>query len=165
MIENWMALGLATVLMAAMTSFSLYMGKSFQGLFNYVDLEGRSQKALDQMTTDIRQAQCLTDYATNQLVFLDANSNVLSYTYSPTDRTLVRSNLGVATVLLSQCDFLCFSNFQRNPIPGAYEQFPVTTDPTQTKLVSVTWLCSRTVIGTRLNTESVQTAKIVIRKE
>ncbi|MCX6902862.1 MAG: hypothetical protein NTW03_05185, partial [Verrucomicrobia bacterium] len=60
-----MALGLATVLMAAMAGFSLYMGKSFQGLFNYVDLEGRSQKALDQMTTDIRQAQCLTDYATN----------------------------------------------------------------------------------------------------
>jgi hypothetical protein len=31
------------------------------------------------------------------------------------------------------------------------------------KLVDVSWLCSRKILGRKVNTESVQTAKIVMR--
>jgi hypothetical protein len=32
-------------------------------------------------------------------------------------------------------------------------------------LIEVSWICSRQIFGKKVNTESVQTAKIVIRKQ
>ena len=165
LVESWFTIAIVSMMMLAVASFGLYSGKSFAGLGNYVDLEIHSQQALDKMTKAIRQTQCLTSISTNQLVFLDWDGASLTYAYSPGARRLTSSKNGVTDVLLTECDYLCFSNFQRNPIGGTYDQYPVTTSPTNTKLVSVTWVCSRTVIGTKLNTESVQTAKIVIRKQ
>jgi len=37
--------------------------------------------------------------------------------------------------------------------------------PATAKVVDVTWVCSRTVLGRRQNTENVQSARIVIRKQ
>jgi Tfp pilus assembly protein PilW len=165
LVETMVGLGLTSLLTMAVVSFSMYTGKSCAGLSNYVALEARSQNALDQMSMDIRQTQCLLSIRPNQLVFQDADSQPLSFTYSPEAKTLVRVKSGVTTVLLTECDYLCFSNYQRNPFAGTYEQYPVTTATTNTKLVSLTWVCSRKILGTKLNTESVQTAKIVIRKQ
>ncbi|MBI5387051.1 MAG: hypothetical protein HZA90_20460 [Verrucomicrobia bacterium] len=164
-IENWVAIAIFGILMAAVMGFSLYTGKSFAGLSNYVDLEQRSQLALDRMTKDIRMTQYLASFNTNQLVFQDNDGTPLTFTYNAGDKTLVRSKGGTNQVLLTECDFLSFSNYQRNPIAGTYEQFPTTLSATNTKLVSVTWVCSRKITGTKMNTESVQTAKIVIRKQ
>jgi hypothetical protein len=69
------------------------------------------------------------------------------------------------TVLLKDCDFLDFQVFQRNSVNGTYDQYPATLDDTAVKLVQVSWVCSRRLIGNLLNTESVQSAKIVIRKQ
>jgi prepilin-type N-terminal cleavage/methylation domain-containing protein len=163
--EVCVTMAIASLLMLAVAGFSLYTGKSFAGLGNYVDLEIHSQQALDKMTKAIRQTQQLASISSNQMVFTDWDGAALSYTYSPGARTLTQSKNGVTDVLLRECDYLCFSNFQRNPITNSYDQYPVATSPTNTKVVSMTWVCSRTIIGTKLNTESVQTAKIVIRKQ
>ena len=53
---------------------------------------------------------------------------------------------------------------QRNPVGGSYDVYPVAT-PGTAKVVDVSWLCSRTIFGRKENTESVQTARIVIRKQ
>jgi hypothetical protein len=66
--------------------------------------------------------------------------------------------------LLEQCDYLKFSIFQRNPIGGTYDQYPAAT-PATCKLVQLTWICSRPIVGSGKNTECVQSAKVVIRKE
>ena len=67
-------------------------------------------------------------------------------------------------MLLTECDSLSFEIFQRNPIGGTYDQFPASS-PATAKLINVTWTCSRKILGTAMNTENVQTAKIVIRKQ
>ena len=41
--------------------------------------------------------------------------------------------------------------------------YSASNNPAICKLVSVSWRCSRTILGQKVNTESVQTAKIVIR--
>jgi hypothetical protein len=71
---------------------------------------------------------------------------------------------GVTEVLLTECDNLSFAIFQRNPINGTYNQYP-TASPATTKLINVTWTCSRKILGNTMNTENVQTAKVVIRKQ
>lgn len=141
-----------------------YSGRSFAGLANYVDLEAQSRNALDRMAQEIRQTQELLSFETNKLVFLDHDGKQLSYIYNADSKTLSRVKEQSATVLLLECDYLMFDIFQRNPIGGTYDQYS-TASPATCKLVQLTWICSRKILGKTLNTESVQSAKIVIRKQ
>ena len=65
---------------------------------------------------------------------------------------------------MTECDYLRFAIFQRNPIGGTYDQY-ATASATNCKLVQLNWICSRTILGAKVNTESVQSAKIVIRRQ
>lgn len=169
--ELWMAMAVASIVLAGLMSFSVYAAKSFAAMTNYVDLEQKSQNALDTMTRDVRQTQSLLSYSTtthggktitNSLTFQDFDGQPLSYTF--TGDVLLRTKAGASTVLLTNVDFLTFQIFQRNPMNGTYEQYP-TASAGNCKLISVSWICSRTILGNRLNTESVQTAKVIIRKQ
>jgi hypothetical protein len=72
---------------------------------------------------------------------------------------------GTKRTLLDHCDFLDFQIFQRNRVGGSYDQYPVTINESAAKIVQVSWICSRSLIGSLINSESVQSAKIVIRKQ
>lgn len=169
--EMMFTLMVGSILGAAVLSFSLYAGKSFAGLTNYVDLEQKSQIALDNMTREVRQVNRVLSFGTttlrgqvitNTITFEDSDGENLAYTF--TGDILVRSKFGVDRVLLTNCDYLTFQVFQRNPIAGEWDQWS-TSVATNTKLISVSWVCSRNILGNRMNTESVQTAKVVIRKK
>ncbi len=158
------SIGIGSIVLAAVATMVSYTGRSFSSLVNYVELDRKSRNALDVMTRDIRQVSFLSSYATNRLVFTDSDAVSLTYTYDNGARTLTKSKGGTNTVLLTECDALAFNIFQRNPVAGTYDQYPTAT-VTNTKLVQVTWTCSRQVMASKVNTESVQTAKIVIRKQ
>src|SRR6266568_4766784 len=142
---------------------ALYSGMTFAGLANYVDLNASSVNALDQMSKDIRQCVALTGYSSTQVTFDDGTLSPLIYSYDPTARTLTRQSGGQAKVLLTQCDDLRFAIYQRTPLPGSYDQYPVAA-VTTCKVVAVKWVCSRTILGAKVNSEDIQEAKIVIRK-
>ena len=170
LVELSMAIAVSAVILTALLSFTVYGAKSFVGMHNYVDLEQKSQLALDTLTRDIRQTQWLSNFTqrtvngqvvTNSLTFIDHDNIPLTFIY--TNRLLIKEKEGVNTVLLRDVDYLSFLVFQRNPIGYTDSQFR-TTNAINCKLVSVSWVCSRTILGHRQNTESVQTAKIVIRK-
>ncbi len=38
-------------------------------------------------------------------------------------------------------------------------------DPSICKLINMSWKCSRTILGSKMNTESVQTAQVVLRNK
>jgi len=155
--------------MVAVLSLAFFSARSFAALTNYVDLDNHSRNTLDLILREIRQADQLTYHSTEKTSFqhTDPSSGspfTISYVYSPSARTLTRIQGSVSTILLRECDFLRFSIFQRNPLPGTWDQYP-TADVTTCKLVQLTWVCSRTILGARVNTESVQSAKVVIRKK
>jgi hypothetical protein len=66
--------------------------------------------------------------------------------------------------LLKGCDTLTFNLGTRNPVGGTFEVVPATS-PDTAKVVNISWNCSRTILGQQRNTENVQTARIVIRKQ
>jgi len=164
LIEFIFASSISSIVLLACASLAYYSARSFAGIVNYVDLDIKSRAALDQMSKDIRQSSSLTSYATNQLVFDYGGGSTLTYTYSATDRTLTRILDRAQKVLLTECDYLRFAIFQRNPIGGTYDQYS-TASATNCKLVQLNWVCSRTILGAKVNTESVQSAKIVIRRQ
>jgi hypothetical protein len=166
------ATALGGLVVAAVMALTFFSARSFAALTNYVDLDNFSRNALDTMSREIRQANRLVSGDDHHLVFEHTNPTNgtaffnVSYTYNPDTKQLVRQQQGVSEskVLLQECDFLRFSIFQRNPINGSYDQYP-TANPDTCKLVQLSWICSRNILGKKANTESVKSAKVVIRKQ
>jgi Tfp pilus assembly protein PilW len=164
LIELMFSVGITVLCLTILGAFFVFCTHCFATLFNYVDLDDVNRIAMDQLTRDVRQANCVKNYTTNQLVLTDSDNLDLSFTYDPTARTLTRAKSGASTVLLSECDRLSFAICQRNPVNGSYDVYPAAT-PATAKVVNVTWSCSRKIFGIKEDTESVQTARIVIRKQ
>ena len=165
LIETVIAVGISGLLLAAIAGTSSFAARSFAGLANYSDLDRMSRNALDKMSQEIRQTRRLIDGSTNRLAFEDSDGGTIEYIYNSHSRTLRRQkNGGGSKVLLENCDQLTFSMYQRNPIGGTYDVYPTAT-PSNCKLVQLRWTCSRDLITARANTESVQSSKIVIRKQ
>ena len=163
LVELLVGVGLGSIVLMSVASFSLYSGRNIVSLSNYADLESVSCLALDRMSQEIRQTKGMTDFTSTSLTFIDSDGVALSYIYDPSAKTLARLKNGQRRVLLEGCDYLKFAVFQRTPISGSYDMYPATS-PSTAKLIQVTWGCSRSVLGTKMNTEIVQSAKIVIRK-
>jgi hypothetical protein len=165
LVEMVVALGLAALVMAIMATMSSYSARSLAALANYTDLDRMSRNALDTMSAQIRQTRRLTEGTTNRLVFEDSDGGTLEFFYNPNAKTLRRSKNGSGSkVLLNNCQQLTFSMYQRNPVGGTYDVYP-TANAANCKLIQLKWTCSRDLIIANANTESVQSSKIVIRKQ
>jgi len=167
LIELMISMAVGLVVLAVVGSVMLWSSRSFAAMANYADLDNASRNALDILTRDIRQVNGLTAFTTNAVTFTDSDGAPLQFTFNSVAKTLVRTKSGITTTLLRDCDSLTFAIFQRNLIGGTYDQFPVANNNLTTcKLVQVNWVCSRKLLPTVLiNTESIQTAKIVIRNQ
>jgi type II secretory pathway pseudopilin PulG len=162
LVELMVTTGIASIAFAAIASLSVYSARSFVAMGNYADLDQASRNTLDLMAREIRQTRALTNFSATKLVFLDIDNQTLTYQYNSADSTLTRKQgTGPAKILLQGCDFLNFHISQRNP-SNNFTFFP-TTNVSLAKMVDVSWRCSRKILGAKVNTESVQTAKIVIR--
>ncbi len=169
--EFMFASGITTLLVLVVCAFSFYSSRNFVTLSNYVELDDLNRLAIDQLTTDLRQANRVASYTTdatsnttNSIVLEDSDGQPLVYSYSPGTRTLTRTKGSNTKVLLTECDFLKFSLGQRNPIGASYDVYPA-ADQSTAKVVNISWLCSRSIFGIKATTESVQTARIVIRRQ
>jgi prepilin-type N-terminal cleavage/methylation domain-containing protein len=166
LVEVLVTTAICGLVLMGLASLVFYTGRSFAALANYVDLDAKSRNALDSMSREIRQSKRVITGTSTSLTFEDSDGKELVYTYDPAARTLTRTKGGVADAdpLLTECNFLEFAMFQRNPISGKYDQHPAAAAST-CKLVQLRWVCSRDLITAKWNTESVQSAKIVIRKQ
>jgi prepilin-type N-terminal cleavage/methylation domain-containing protein len=180
--EMMIAAALASLLLAGAGSLWLFGGRSLAAMANYTDLDAKSRHALDLMSRDIREAdQVMGCYNSGQTnwhgvkwlsVTNTAQGTGATYIWNPKLRTLVCRKDGQADqVYLTECDSWDFDLYQRAPQKsGSYVFWPATNkvgayDLSICKLINMTWKCSRTILGSKLNTESVQTAQVVLRNK
>jgi len=165
LVEMMIAVTIFLIAMSAVMTLTLYGARAFAAITNYVDLDQYSRKALDRMSLEIRQADRLDYYTTNRLVMsINGGTTNLIYSYDPIAKQLVRYLGTEVETLLKECSTLRFDMFDRNTVSNSFDQFP-TSVATNAKLIRVSWTCTRTILGSEVNTESVQSAKIVIRKQ
>jgi hypothetical protein len=119
---------------------------------------------MDTLTRDLRGCNRVTACSSSQLVIEDSDGISITYAFSSGTKTLTRTKAGSVRTLLEGCDTLTFAIAQRNPINGTYNVYPAAT-PATAKVVNVSWNCSRQILGHTANTENVQTARIVIRRQ
>lgn len=151
--------------LAAVFLFSL---KSFAAMGNYAVLDKANREAMDLLTREIRQARQVTAYSTNSITIVNGNSLAVTFLFRPSTSQLVRTaSDGSNRVLLNDCKLIDFKLFQRNPVGGSYDIYPVATNNWQqtVKVVQLSWKTSRSSLNGISQSENVQTARIVIRKQ
>jgi hypothetical protein len=164
LVEYIIGIGVAGILMAVLASLMMFSGRSFLALRNYSELNDNNRITVDTMTRDLRECNRVIICTASRLEVEDSGGDTISYDYSQGAGTLTRTRNGVTRTMVTGCDTLSFNLGTRNPVGGTFAVVP-TTDVTQAKVVNVFWNCSRTILGQKVNTESVQTARIVIRKQ
>jgi hypothetical protein len=162
LVEVMVAMGAGLLLLAAVTTVWAFTARSYIALGNYADMDNASRNALDVMSREIRGASSLTSYLTNSITLRNSDGTSFSYVFDAAAATLRRSDSAGNTILLRQCDFATFHVSQRN-VSNDFQFYTSADQPGLTKLVDVSWKCSRKILGAKVNTEQVQTAKIVLR--
>src|SRR5437867_2630501 len=184
LVEMLVAIGISGIVFVAVGTMVFFSGRSYAALANYVDLDNKSRKALDQMSKEIRQVDGVTGMGTatlpsgkvvtNQIAVAgkeaDGTPYTITYNYSPNaaNKPLTRTKAGGlyagTTTLLTGCTYLNFGLFTRVPQDGNLDNFAA-SDLATCKVVQLEWICSRGIFNKSDNTESVQSAKVVIRKK
>jgi Tfp pilus assembly protein PilV len=164
--EITVAAAILLIIVTAVLSMSMFGGRSFAAMTNYIDLDAKSRNALDSMIREVRQAQGLYFYTNNMIKLTNSLNQQVTYSWDRTSGTFSRSANGIKDrkPLLTECQQLSFKIYQRTPSTN-HEFYETATNVAQAKLVNVSWLCSRSILGKKVNTESVQTTKIVIRNQ
>jgi len=165
MIELMVAVVAGTVILGSVVVTSLTITQTLASVGNYNDLDKYSRNTLDIMNRDLRGAAGLTNYTPASIMMTNLDGSSFKYAWDGSNvfkRVSWATTNTTVSVLLTNCDFLTFNIFQRNPTNG-FDFVSATNAPNQTKLVSVSWRCSRSIFGMKINTESVQTARIALR--
>jgi prepilin-type N-terminal cleavage/methylation domain-containing protein len=162
LVEFLIATGLGAMLLTVVAFLMVYACRSFISMANYLDLDQHSQQSMDKMSREIRTADHLTAFATNDLSFLDQNGNTVRYLYDANAQALERISGGVTNNYLTGCNWASFTIYQRNPISNTFEPYSTSTY-TNAKMIEITWNCSRTILSAKANTESIQSAKVELR--
>jgi len=98
----------------------------------------------------------------------------VTITYNSNSGTLALEKTGEQTqALLTGCDSFSFQLYNRYPdITKTNLSFYVSTnivngqlDKRFCKIIDMNWKCSRSILGSKLNTEIVQTAQVVLRNQ
>jgi len=158
LVELMVAIAVGSLVLVVIVAASMTASLWFGTLANYVDMDGKSRNALDQMTLKIRQAGTLTEFSPTHLKFAVPNqtNSFLVYDWNSATGSLMewKTAGSITNTLLTGCDQLAFSLYNAS--------FAPTTNLSQSKGLSVNWNCSRTILG-RKTTEEMQQALIVIR--
>jgi len=139
---------------------------------NYAVLDKANRHAMDIVTAEIRQAQKVLSYSSNSAatsltIQNGAGANV-TYSFDSTKQRFTRND-GNSTVLLTNCNLVAFGLYYKPPISNSWDWYNVylgTNWQQEVKIIQLTWKTSMNICPTaQVNSEDVQTASIVIRKQ
>ncbi len=159
-------LGLATIF--------IFCVRSYAAMTNYAVLDQYNRQAMDQLTREIRQATAFVDSASNatmrSITITNGEGASVTYAFDATKQKLTRTVAGNAPqTLLTNCSLLNFNLYTRPPTSASFANYPVATDlpgwQKTVKVIQLTWKTALSICPTaQVNSEDVQTARIIIRK-
>ena len=174
LVEMMVAVGIFSLSGMALMGCYIFSVKSMASMCSYALLDASNRQAMDQLTREIRQASKVKNYTTNSITILTANDDgstgpEVTYSFSPSTKRMLRFNAsdGTSTTLLDNCSLLSFQLYTRCPSNGVFGIFPVAANNWQqtVKVLQLTWKTSILQPSGIANSENVQTARIVIRKQ
>jgi hypothetical protein len=154
----------------AMATAYVFSLRSFQALSNYSILDQQNREAMDLLTREIRQAWYVSAKDSRTLTLVDGNRGTTVYSFNPTTQQFTRQANGVTSVLLNNCSLINFTLATRVPNTNVndqnyYTDIYTTADVNEAKVVNLSWKTRRELPGGVGQSENIQTARIVIRKQ
>ncbi len=172
LVEMMVAVAVFAMGGAALMALYLFSVKTMASMYNYAVLDQYNRQAMDLLTREVRQARNVMAYTTNSITILtsadDGSTPTVIYSFNPTSKKMIRTcSDGTSKLLLNNCNLLSFQLFTRCPSNGVFGSFPVATGSwsNTVKVVQLTWKTSMTLPSGIINSENIQTARIVIRKQ
>jgi hypothetical protein len=172
LLEMIIAVGIFSMGSAGLMGLYLFSIKSMASMYNYAVLDQYNRQAMDLLTREVRQSKNVLAYSTNSISILtaadDGSNPTVTYSFNPSSKKMVRtSSDGTSKVLLNNCNLLSFQLFTRCPSNGVFGSFPVATGnwSNTVKVLQLTWKTSMSLPSGIINSENIQTARIVIRKQ
>lgn len=172
LVEMMIAVGIFSIAAAAASTAYLFSVRSFQSLSNYSSLDNQNRQTMNRMTRELREAYSIKEFVngtdSSWVTFVDGNSRKdVQYLFKHNIQQLVRISNGVPTgVLLSHCDLVKFHLGTRaidtNNLSQVYQE---TTQVDHGKIIDMSWKTYRITGKNITNSENIQTAKIVLRKQ
>jgi type II secretory pathway pseudopilin PulG len=172
LVEATVAVGIFSISGLALATIFLFCIRSFAALTNYAVLDKADRQAMDTVVREIRQAQyvlnCTSNATSRSLTLLNGDGVNVTYTFDATTQQFTRND-GTVTVLLTNCNLLNFALYVRPPEANSFDNYPLSTNSNyqnDVKIVELTWKTAMNICPTaQINSEDVQTAKVVIRKQ
>ncbi|HZR17021.1 MAG TPA: prepilin-type N-terminal cleavage/methylation domain-containing protein [Verrucomicrobiae bacterium] len=172
LVELMVATGIFSISGIALATIFLFCIRSFAAMTNYATLDKCNRHAMDIVTAEIRQAQKVLSFSSNStstsLTILNGAGANVTYAFDSTRQQFTRND-GNTTVLLTNCNLVAFGLYVRPPASNSFDMYPLNTGVNwqqQVKTIQLTWKTSMNICPTaQINSEDVQTACIVIRKQ
>ena len=173
LVEMMVAVALFSLGSMSLMGLYVFSIKSMASMYNYAVLDQYNRQAMDQLTREIRQSKRVLAYTTNSITVLTANEDGSSgprvtYSFSPSTKKMLRTaSDGSSKLLLDNCSLLQFDLYTRCPSNAVFGAFPVAVNnwSNTVKVLQLTWKTAVTRPDGIINSENVQTARIVIRKQ
>ncbi len=171
LVEFMVAMSLFSVGALALSTIMVFSVKSFASMTNYASLDQENRQTMDLLTKEIRQARSVKGYSTNgtssSITIVNGDGQEVKYSFDASRQQLRRTVDGISSTMLTNCNLLNFCLFQRNPSNANFGVFPLASDNwmQSVKVVQLTWKTARTLSSGIANSENIQTARIVIRKQ
>jgi hypothetical protein len=177
LVELMISIAVGLVVIATVVSLSLISAQNFVATSNYATMDYQSRNALDRISREIRNATALTGFSTSNPQFLrltnvnNGSGATIIYDAGPGTLTLTKSDQ-TTQMLLTNCNAFSFQLFNRYPVVTTTNiSFCSSTNLTGQvtnlfcKVINMNWKCSRPIVGSKLSTEIVQTAQVVLRNQ
>ena len=170
--ETMVASGVGMLLMAGVVTTGIFSSRSFSSMGNYTELDEKSRYALDIISREVRNATAVTAFENSPPIRSITLSNSIDSTIvmfqwdSSTEKLELFKTGQTRKTLLTGCDKWTVAFYTRAPsVSTTNIIFNTATNLSDCKLIDMSWRCYRTIIGQKLNTESVQTAQVVLRNK
>jgi len=172
LVEMMVAAGIFSISGLALATIFLFCIRSFAAMTNYATFDKCNRHAMDIVTAEIRQAQRVLSYTSNStstsLTILNGSGVNVTYAFDSSRQQFTRDD-GRSAILLTNCNLVAFGLFVRPPASNSFDMYPLNAGVNwqqQVKTIQLTWKTSMNICPTaQINSEDVQTACIVIRKQ
>jgi len=170
LLEMMIGVAIFSIAGGAMATAYVFSLRSFQALSNYSVLDQQNREAMDKLTREVRQAWHISAKDANSLTLVDGSLKPITYTFNRYTQQLTRTVDGQSSVLLENCSLINFTLATRVPNTNVndqnyYTDIYQTDDVNEAKVVNLSWKTRRELPGGVGQSENIQTARIVIRKQ
>jgi type II secretory pathway pseudopilin PulG len=167
LIELTVTITISVFVIASIVTLAVISAQNYVATANYVRMNDQSRLIMDRISREIRYAAALTGYSQNDpqyLVFANSDGTSLCITnYAGSKTITLTTNNFTQTFSLPGCTNFNFQLYTGAASTTNVSYYALAPTPQSCRVVNLSWSCSQPITGSKLSTEAVQTAQVLLR--